>query len=654
MESPAENPQLQDTEELPRTCIIQTPLAESPNSTAFSLTNKTPEKYRLVDCDAFLAGTIKVYEYENLPKAYATISYVWNGVKKSPQDESPTIRVHSGDEWNPVGAPISVEMIKDACRAALGHKYKLHLFWLDRFCIDKSDGDDDRWQTQKMHTIYESSRLCIVFPGGLTRLTSLSEKTTWVERGWTLQEALAPEDVQVVFQWTGGNKNAKSSPKHKGIRKITEVTPGRCAMASLRLILDCAITGSLYTQVDRSQVDLTRFTQRQIEDNHFLVREDLSISIFGANQGPNDERDFRRVFPNVAALAVILNTDMSNDPCRKDHCLWKSMFMRSTRDPVDMVFSAMGLFGVTLDPNDFDGNERIRPIIALAQKVLLKGYGATWLGISFLAPPCPFLSTFPSFPVWSKRHKPEIGIPGKGRIEASRFMLNEYVDSRLMRLASRVYEPDLPGDQIDDNGYLTLRARSLPVVRGSPNSSRSRDSNESWEELGYPIRATDGSNWCKLGSSPPNPHETGPPAYAILMGFFVPYNPDMSPAADFSNLRGFIVVQSRDDESKYSIDSYFMLSIKVTDPIMKWERREFCVGGPYDVDVVEPLDKPLEDDTRLHIPAPDTTTTFGNVDSRYLEALRGDWPLVEEGAWREGGRSFDETQYIVVELPRES
>lgn len=50
--------------------------------------------------------------------------------------------------------------------------------------------------------------------------------------------------------------------------------------------------------------------------------------------------------------------------------LWQSSFLRTSKRPVDMALSIMGLFGVSLDPRRYRSGGRISATIALAQEYL--------------------------------------------------------------------------------------------------------------------------------------------------------------------------------------------------------------------------------------------------------------------------------------------
>ena len=72
--------------------------------------------------------------------------------------------------------------------------------------------------------------------------------------------------------------------------------------------------------------------------------------------------------------------------------------MRTSSRPVDMVFSIMGLFGVSLDVGKYGEPDRERATIDLAEAVLKTGRGATWSAASMGAGSVSGMCTMPSFP----------------------------------------------------------------------------------------------------------------------------------------------------------------------------------------------------------------------------------------------------------------
>ncbi|OBZ73449.1 hypothetical protein A0H81_06667 [Grifola frondosa] len=98
--------------------------------------------------------------------------------------------------------PISIAVLRHACTASL--QAGAPNLWLDRLCIIETDANDKAWQISRMHQIYASCVVCLVLPGGIRRLVGLDEETPWIHRAWTLQEAVAPHRVEVLFAWTRG------------------------------------------------------------------------------------------------------------------------------------------------------------------------------------------------------------------------------------------------------------------------------------------------------------------------------------------------------------------------------------------------------------------------------------------------------------------
>ncbi|KAG8773622.1 hypothetical protein FRC12_002428 [Ceratobasidium sp. 428] len=555
---------------------------------------ETP-KYRFILCGPVLdrdSPRIQIHEYQELPAhQYTVISHVWKGLPADPQDAFEIARWVQGENGRvreKSGSPISLQLLQDACRVAQMQDTKL--LWLDRLCMNKADKKDEAWQIKKMYEIYQKSAFCIVFPGGLGRLADLNEETTWIHRGWTLQEAVAPQKVEVIFRWSGGESTARPYLFNHMLEppKITVIGDrDRCAaMAPLSLLLDCTMRG-----------ELKLITPGQVRESSH------SVSMFGARSKINIAADYRLVLPHVAALAVLLiekkkiETSIQFDPQRYHHAIWKSAMMRSTSVPADMIFSIMGLFDVDpLEPQDFpDQQDIVKPAIALAKRLLLAPGGrATWLGVSFFSPPCPYLSTFPSFP---KAHregdKPTVAIPGEGRVQALQLMLNEYVDPKALR--------DMPFGEMSDSGYLALqKVKSIPVSSSPPVIVCSGD-NTSGQPLGpqYYLQTINGDTWYELGSPSLPGGSNEPEAFAVLLGCFKAYSPFKPVGFDASSVRGFIVKQQKEEGvlqqekgEKFYLDSYFMLTVESSGWIKTWSERDLCVGGRLKFGTVDRVEVP--------------------------------------------------------------
>lgn len=80
-------------------------------------------------------------------------------------------------------------------------KQGLPLLWLDRVSIMQTHRADKDWQIRRMHDIYKQCQCCIVLTGGLHKLSILEEheEGNWINRSWTLQEAVAPKKALCLF-----------------------------------------------------------------------------------------------------------------------------------------------------------------------------------------------------------------------------------------------------------------------------------------------------------------------------------------------------------------------------------------------------------------------------------------------------------------------
>ncbi|KAI0709791.1 hypothetical protein C8Q76DRAFT_568806, partial [Earliella scabrosa] len=169
--------------------VLDIPIPTLDGATVSLTESGTAERFRLLDCDAFLdSRVLRVVEYEHFTPAelrYAAVSYPWRDLQLA-EGTSPSLGcfgVHGAEHAD----PITIGVLHTACIAA--RKLGVSLLWLDRLCIMQSSKADKRWQIAHMFTVYKHSDPCLVLPGGLVRLARLDEPTTWIDRAWTLQEA---------------------------------------------------------------------------------------------------------------------------------------------------------------------------------------------------------------------------------------------------------------------------------------------------------------------------------------------------------------------------------------------------------------------------------------------------------------------------------
>ncbi|KAI0353862.1 hypothetical protein OH77DRAFT_1426681 [Trametes cingulata] len=405
------------------TAIYERPLAALKDTTVDLSRCATPGEIRFIDCAAAGENILRIYETNlNFPPKdvpYATISYVWRGYPTRKPAMTPRSAFHvKGAES---GDPISIQLLTHICAAAV--KERVGLIWLDRLCIMQTNKEDKAWQIQQMYSVYQRCAVCFVLPGGINRLAGLGEDTAWIHRAWTLQELLAPPRSLVVFEWTYGSGTYTGAT----VGRIEDVVPRKSAMADATDILQFCIEGKMTFNRDKS-TDATR-------------RFSIPVHIFGAPSSP-------QAWATMGALR--LRGSESGESA-----VWRSALMRTSSRPVDMILSIMGLFDVSLNPSDFDKDDRVGATVALAKKVLAQRHSATWIGASFHLPESSHLSSFPAFPQSSVSGRAMVKIGGRMK-EVSTVVDGDYMSQWWLRHA--------PKGRIDDEGYLVTRVSAAAAA----------------------------------------------------------------------------------------------------------------------------------------------------------------------------------------------
>lgn len=428
----------------------------------------TPGRYRFLSLENLhLYGDFEIFEFENLPHpkhptntpdtespaeaGYTAVSYVWRGLPLDDRDLPATRRALMKGNFTVKGGedadPISIAVLEDivwADSSLQGDEggdlpdVPTKLLWLDQLCIMQTSDDDKAWQISQMYEIYKHS-YCLVLPGGLTRLVSPEDSNNWMSRAWTLQEVVAPE---------------------------------RGFVAML-----CMADQQVYDTLSREYADMT---VKQSDDNMFITY----VSLLDLTSLKDFQKSFGFTEAGVQELSRgTRKWSWVSKATESD--IWRSNWSRTSSRPVDMVFSIMQCFGVTLPVKQFDKNDRVRATIALAQEILKKPDGrANWLDSLWYLPPAPQLSIFPQFP--------ETRVDGKGAVirfpDGSMKNLLE-----LMRTDREIVEFENVSDEhisdfsarptMDDSGYYTFVASSIYVIKRAQKGKK------------RVLDAGDGSRW---------------------------------------------------------------------------------------------------------------------------------------------------------------
>ncbi|KAK7030486.1 hypothetical protein VNI00_014074 [Paramarasmius palmivorus] len=309
-----------------------------------------PKRYRFIDADAFIHDRqLTIYEMASRPThirkwmTYTVISYVWYGLSADPsqltKDGSFCVFCGVYPDGTPRenGGPISLKILEYVCKWAC--ESASFYVWLDRLCILQTDKEDKTWQIARMYDIYQFSEQCIVLPGGLQRLASTTEETSWVDRAWTYQEALVTWDYAVVFT---------KDEYDLGRGQWRWLVEGECHWHFL--------------------VDLF------VDVKSFLKKEERPCLILGTNEAA------------LEVLSTIIEYKTLNEVAPSDgeridlqaidQLVIQGIAVRTFSRPVDMVFSILGLVGAQdiLDHEhvqELTGTERFCATLALVEAVFL-------------------------------------------------------------------------------------------------------------------------------------------------------------------------------------------------------------------------------------------------------------------------------------------
>ncbi|KAK1464743.1 hypothetical protein CMEL01_12098 [Colletotrichum melonis] len=140
-------------------------------------------------------GNFVIYEGDNAPD-FAILSHTWGAEEVTLQD------VH--DAQKDITLMAGYPKITGACRLAQSQGYDY--IWIDTCCIDKTSSAELSEAINSMFNWYEQASICYVYlsdldysiyqqPGMTAPLELALRECRWFTRGWTLQELIAPDNV---------------------------------------------------------------------------------------------------------------------------------------------------------------------------------------------------------------------------------------------------------------------------------------------------------------------------------------------------------------------------------------------------------------------------------------------------------------------------
>ncbi|KAI3320876.1 HET-domain-containing protein [Xylariaceae sp. AK1471] len=153
----------------------------------------------------------------NVPK-YAILSHTW---------EEEEILFQDIGHLDQAKKKRGYEKVEMACKLAKSQGYKY--IWVDTCCIDKTSSAELTEAINSMYRWYKESDVCYAFLSDVSSHSlSLSypeelRMSRWFTRGWTLQELLAPDNVQFYCSEWKIIGNKKEDPLCSIISEITKI-----------------------------------------------------------------------------------------------------------------------------------------------------------------------------------------------------------------------------------------------------------------------------------------------------------------------------------------------------------------------------------------------------------------------------------------------
>lgn len=179
-----------------------------------------PDTMRLIDTTSFEFQSGEHAEFRE--KGYAVLSHRW-----LPQEITlDQLGSHIGElRSGTTGLSPQLDKIRGACEIARGKGIKW--VWIDSCCIDKRDLVETTESINAMYKWYHNSKLCITYLYDVKKNDAIAitdphvfdrpgqdQPSEWFSRGWTLQELLAPRQMEFYdkdWSYIGTKKETNTS-----------------------------------------------------------------------------------------------------------------------------------------------------------------------------------------------------------------------------------------------------------------------------------------------------------------------------------------------------------------------------------------------------------------------------------------------------------
>lgn len=162
----------------------------------------------------FLAGEPAAFKSEG----YAILSHRWVGLEIT-FDRLPGYVAELRKNRDRPVQPVQLDKIRGACQIA--RSQGMQWMWIDNCCINKTNAVEEAESINSMFRWYCDAKVCITYLGDVRsdhsaqgtdvfRSVETGRPSEWFTRGWTLQELLAPANMQFYdmnWEFIGMKKN---------------------------------------------------------------------------------------------------------------------------------------------------------------------------------------------------------------------------------------------------------------------------------------------------------------------------------------------------------------------------------------------------------------------------------------------------------------
>lgn len=200
---------------------------------------------RLLDVNSVAKNRLPVFRdlHENGPSSplcYAILSHTWGqrqDYKDIVFDDIPSSENFARflqkksklKQWQEAIRKKQVGFSKIANASRIAREMGMGYIWIDSCCIDKSKSSELNESINSMYRWYQNAERCIVYLEDLQPDSDLKDdlkKCRWFERGWTLQELIAPSKVTLYNKSWASLGDRSDASLSKLLSTITGIDVG--------------------------------------------------------------------------------------------------------------------------------------------------------------------------------------------------------------------------------------------------------------------------------------------------------------------------------------------------------------------------------------------------------------------------------------------